>query len=1001
MDPEEEVLWLLTMLITLILITASLSLVRYLEAETVLADVLTLPLEYYLGIICLLVLLRLVQAINKYIPVIKRCFKALERVGNNSSAILQRLDRSNGSNGINKSGKRSYSTQIASSSKVQRSIPLSSGGSTPLKVKDNAKSDKFFIKDLLSAVRINSVDVNAMSVVKDGIWWVNKVVRLLPSIGLSCTGPRVRAIVVILRKFAFIGKTQGIKGLVIHLKACHVCLTQACAGHMIKDVGALNCRISRNNRGLPRLILAIDRNRIRRDDFAIIKFYQTLFGMYRILSFEGKLKINSITAPFSGSLSFIEEISKYIPIFIECLMKTFPKGFPKPSVQVSWKGLTKVTTFGRPDMMADLRTRMDNAKPIWLAKSASGTHQDDIEVSSHPFLMLRTAATIAKSDVYPAFKYFQSLFRVNHPFNNAFNACVGVANYFKPLFTLGKLGIKEEAAGKVRVFAMVPTWFQNLLAPLHEVLFKILGSIPQDGTFNQLAPLRRMSQYTEAFSLDLTAATDRLPLVIQVALLTELFRDSQLAQSWAKLLAGIEYSLNNPKYAARLIVKYAVGQPMGALSSWAMLAFTHHFLVQVSAWRSGVIPAGKWFRDYAILGDDLVIFNRVVALEYIKVIRNIGMEIGLHKSVLSRTTVSLEFAKRIFHKGVDVSAVPFKEFFASLGGFGNILEFANKYKLSKLQIAKTLGFRFKSLSKINHGFNSLNYKLKQLLVAMSLPSTSEAVIPFLQLGSPKVSPWPMSLETFFRGFAQSEFKSLLRSMSRKHTEFLASRVGFFHFDPQLENDPLFKGVISSRFLVNLSQFAQDGNWASSPFRLDPNGIIGGKEVLVVEGPAEAKEDWSGFVMLADERADIAQPMFHNGRPVETQREHESFLSKEHRDISLTEPQVKEIRRALAALWDFQILPLRDKLQSSHREIAHLLAKNSVIPEEMAQVFISFLETSREAALVPTLPVSLARVSPTSRGTDPISIRMWKRWSKFIQGTVHGGFSGAKPKGLKP
>lgn len=27
-------------------------------------------------------------------------------------------------------------------------------------------------------------------------------------------------------------------------------------------------------------------------------------------------------------------------------------------------------------------------------------------------------------------------------------------------------------------------------------------------------------------------------------------------------------------------VSYAVGQPMGALSSWAMLALTHHFIVQ-------------------------------------------------------------------------------------------------------------------------------------------------------------------------------------------------------------------------------------------------------------------------------------------------------------------------------------------------------------------------------------------------------------------------------------
>lgn len=35
-------------------------------------------------------------------------------------------------------------------------------------------------------------------------------------------------------------------------------------------------------------------------------------------------------------------------------------------------------------------------------------------------------------------------------------------------------------------------------------------------------------------------------------------------------------------------IRYAVGQPMGALSSWAMLALTHHFIVQYAAYRTGI-----------------------------------------------------------------------------------------------------------------------------------------------------------------------------------------------------------------------------------------------------------------------------------------------------------------------------------------------------------------------------------------------------------------------------
>lgn len=37
-----------------------------------------------------------------------------------------------------------------------------------------------------------------------------------------------------------------------------------------------------------------------------------------------------------------------------------------------------------------------------------------------------------------------------------------------------------------------------------------------------------MQRYKVAFSLDLTAATDRLPLVIQKELLSQLFNDSEM-----------------------------------------------------------------------------------------------------------------------------------------------------------------------------------------------------------------------------------------------------------------------------------------------------------------------------------------------------------------------------------------------------------------------------------------------------------------------------------------
>jgi hypothetical protein len=61
-------------------------------------------------------------------------------------------------------------------------------------------------------------------------------------------------------------------------------------------------------------------------------------------------------------------------------------------------------------------------------------------------------------------------------------------NPFKKDFVCtGRLAQKAEAAGKIRVFAMVDVWTQSLLKPLHLALFSFLKELPNDGTFDQTA----------------------------------------------------------------------------------------------------------------------------------------------------------------------------------------------------------------------------------------------------------------------------------------------------------------------------------------------------------------------------------------------------------------------------------------------------------------------------------------------------------------------------------
>jgi len=154
------------------------------------------------------------------------------------------------------------------------------------------------------------------------------------------------------------------------------------------------------------------------------------------------------------------------------------------------------------------------------------------------------------------------------------------------------------------------------MRPLHDAIFSILRVIPQDGTFNQPKPaeilkdylVRRLSEGRPVwvYSIDLSAATDRLPISVQIPLISKVYSifgfgfwqdtSRRLGELWAEILVGREFLLrwrDPPKRvkAPRRIfpsglkvirgndyipkkgelrevrVHYAVGQPMGALSS--------------------------------------------------------------------------------------------------------------------------------------------------------------------------------------------------------------------------------------------------------------------------------------------------------------------------------------------------------------------------------------------------------------------------------------------------
>lgn len=74
---------------------------------------------------------------------------------------------------------------------------------------------------------------------------------------------------------------------------------------------------------------------------------------------------------------------------------------------------------------------------------------------------------------------------------------------------------------------MVDMWTQSALKPLHKFLFAFLRSLPNDGTHDQEASVRRCFEKSRvsgcSFGYDLSAATDRLPMSLQVGIIDSLF----------------------------------------------------------------------------------------------------------------------------------------------------------------------------------------------------------------------------------------------------------------------------------------------------------------------------------------------------------------------------------------------------------------------------------------------------------------------------------------------
>lgn len=246
---------------------------------------------------------------------------------------------------------------------------------------------------------------------------------------------------------------------------------------------------------------------------------------------------------------------------------------------------------------------------------------------------------------------------------------------------LSKISLKRESWGKLRPFAVCDWFSQSACKGLHKFIFEFLKTLPSDGTFNQDLISETVREWTtgsgEPESADLSAATDSIPVEVQSEILSHIF-SPEIARLWRVICTDREFKLPDKTNT----LKYTTGQPMGILSSWAMLAVWHHVMVRTCLHYIGV-KEDLWNGLYAIIGDDVSMNGSSLFLIYKELVGKLqGVGIskvkGFHKETQNHRNPIImtdntgvyqmktaEFAKRIFCGGQEITVIPPDELFNS------------------------------------------------------------------------------------------------------------------------------------------------------------------------------------------------------------------------------------------------------------------------------------------------------------------------------------------------
>jgi len=323
---------------------------------------------------------------------------------------------------------------------------------------------------------------------------------------------------------------------------------------------------------------------------------------------------------------------------------------------------------------------------------------------------------------------------------------------------LGRLGIIEELRGKTRVIGITDNWTQWLFKPLHDELYTFLDTLSVDGTREQHGPVKRLLEggFSQFFSIDLSAATDRLPVSLQEDILSALGLGGKY---WRNILKRPYFYQGQPFY-------YSVGQPMGAYSSFAMLSLTNH-VIMVSAMNKLQLVYDDSKPLYAILGDDVAIANEPLAFNYQWLMDSVlGVVINPIKGFEGNL---IEFAKNWFYKnGVNLSPLGSKALLRSIRSPLFITSVIADYRLK--QFPDVLKLELQVLSKFLSKIFSKEDKAQwKWLFSILGPQSG-----FWNLSESNLD--VKSMEALFKEFLDSQIKVSMPEVSMKYYFILTKKT---------------------------------------------------------------------------------------------------------------------------------------------------------------------------------------------------------------------------------